>query len=128
MTFASAFPAVQGSLLVVEDDAELAGLLQQVLNMSGYDVVLAGSSAEALTCLASEQRIVAAILDLTVTDGSALPVADRLRHTRVPYVFASGGCCTVPDEHRWAPYFSKPFAITAVINAVESCRSTGVPH
>ncbi len=127
MPYASAFPAVQGSLLVVEDDSELAGLMQDVLRMSGYDVVLAGSSAEALTCLSSERRIEAAILDLSLADGSSLPVADRLRSNRVPYVFASGSSCNVPDEHRWAPFFSKPFPIAALINAVESCRHTGVP-
>ncbi len=127
MPFSSAFPAVHGSLLVVEDDAELAGLLQNVLEMSGYDVVLAGSSADALASLAGVNHIVAAVLDLAVTDGSVLPVADRLRSTRVPYVFASGSCCSMPEEHRWAPFFAKPFPISALINAVESCRATGVP-
>ena len=75
MPHASDYPAVHGSLLVVEDDDELAGLLQDVLNMSGYDVVLAGSNADALACLSSERRIEAAILDLSVTDGTTLPVA-----------------------------------------------------
>jgi CheY-like chemotaxis protein len=128
MPHASDYPAVHGSLLDVEDDAELAGLLQDVLNMSGYDVVLAGSNADALACLSSERRIEAAILDLSVTNGTTLPVADRLRSDRVPYVFASGSACTLPDEHRWAPFFSTPFPIPALINAVESCRATGVPY
>ena len=55
-------------------------------------------------------------------------VADELRTARVPYVFASASNPSeLPADHRWAPFFSKPYPITSLINAVEESRLSGVP-
>lgn len=121
------YPAVHGNLLVVEDDADFAPLLKEVLVMAGYDVQLARSVAEAKAGIAAAP-VVAAILDWSLLGGSAHEIADLLKRARVPYVFASGANPTdLPSGHRWAPFFAKPFPITALINAVEQARSTGVP-
>lgn len=124
-----AFPAVHGSLLVVEDDTELAPLLRDVLEMSGYDVHLAPSRGAALDLLAGPHAVVAAVLDIALGDGSVLEVADQLQAQRVPYVFATGGhALEMPARHRWAPFFNKPFPICTLIDAVETARAEGVPH
>lgn len=127
MLSAQAYPAVHGSLLVVEDDADFAPLLKEVLVMAGYDVQLARSVEEAKAGIAANP-VVAAILDWSLRGGSANEIADLLKQARVPYVFASGtDPADLPSGHRWAPFFPKPFPITALINAVEQARSTGVP-
>ena len=117
----------QGSLLVVEDDRELAHVLSDVLSMSGYDVVLKATAGDAMEYLNERGSVVAAILDVEVPDGDSFCVADRLRSADIPYVFASGSCSPLPREHHWAPYFSKPYPIAEVIDAIEMCRSSGVP-
>lgn len=122
-----AYPAVHGDILVLEDDFDLAPLLKDVLIMAGYDVRLARTVAEARALL-SNGSVVAAVLDWTVPGGSAEGLADQLMAGRIPYVFASGGSPSdVPERHQWAPFFAKPFAITALINALEDGRSGGVP-
>lgn len=127
MNSVHAFPAVHGNLLLLEDDSAFAPLLQEVLTMAGYDVCLALSSSEALAHL-EDGSIAAAVLDWRVLGGSAEIVADRLQSARVPYVFASGASPrVVPERHRWAPFFAKPFRITALINALEDSRTAGVP-
>ncbi|WNH50565.1 hypothetical protein PDM28_09870 [Stenotrophomonas aracearum] len=127
MNSLQAFPAVHGNILVLEDDADFAPLLSEVLSMAGYDVCWARSTPEAMGYI-RDGCVAAAVLDWRVLGDSAEDVADRLRLARVPYVIASGGSpAQVPERHRWAPFFAKPFRITALINAVEECRSAGVP-
>ena len=127
MPSSKAYPAVHGDILVLEDDFDLAPLLKDVLVMAGYDVRLARTVAEAQAIL-SNGSVVAAVLDWTVPGGSAEELADQLRAGRIPYVFASGAIPSeVPEQHQWAPFFAKPFAITALINALEEVRSGGVP-
>lgn len=128
MQIAEAFPAVPGAILVVEDDPALGGLLHEVLEMAGYDVAMAPSTADALALL-GERRFVGAILDLQVLDGSTFPVADLLRAGFVPYVFASGEVRpAIPQAHQWAPFLPKPYPITGLIKGLEWARNTGVPR
>lgn len=95
--------------------------------MAGYDVSLARSASEALARL-ENGSIAAAVLDWQVVGSSAEIVADRLQSMRVPYVFASGASpVQVPERHRWARFLAKPFRITALINALEQSRESGVP-
>jgi DNA-binding response OmpR family regulator len=128
MPDSKAYPAVHGDVLVLEDDCDLAPLLKDVLIMAGYDVYLARTVAEARTLLGT-RSMVAAVLDWTVPGGSAEELADELKASRIPYVFASASVPSdLPKGHRWAPFFAKPFAITALINALEEGRSNGVPE
>lgn len=89
MSYCDPFPAVQGSVLVLEDDVDLGPLLRDVLTMGGYDVFLAESSSEALAQL-SATSMAAAVLEWSTPDGSGELVADHLLAHRIPYVVASG--------------------------------------
>ncbi|HEL3017007.1 TPA: response regulator [Stenotrophomonas maltophilia] len=110
MNSTQAYPAVHGDILLLEDDAAFAPLLRDVLSMAGYDVRLARSTPEAMAHI-EVGSLAAAVLDWRVLDDNAEGVADRLQSARVPYVFASGaGATAVPERHRWAPFFTKPFA------------------
>ncbi|NQD94600.1 response regulator, partial [Pseudomonas sp. CrR25] len=77
-TQAAAAPSNPQSLLVVEDDADTAYLLQQMLGQAGYRVLVAGSLAEARALLASQQ-FAALTLDLSLSDGSGLELIHELR-------------------------------------------------
>jgi DNA-binding response OmpR family regulator len=75
-----------GSVLLVEDEENLASLVQAYLEQEGYRVVATGSGAEALRVVEEEPvRIV--VLDLTLPDLDGLEVCRRIRlRSQVPVV------------------------------------------
>src|SRR5580765_6680502 len=74
------------SVLLVEDEENLASLVQSYLRQEGYTVRLAGSGADALRILEDEPvRLV--VLDLTLPDIDGLEVCRRIRvRSSVPIV------------------------------------------
>ena len=66
------------SLLLVEDDARMAGMLKEYLGQSGYPVVIAASGKAALDEIEDAAHC-AVILDLTLPDIDGLEVCKRLR-------------------------------------------------
>ncbi|WP_172448052.1 hypothetical protein [Stenotrophomonas sp. VV52] len=63
-------------ILVLEDDADFAALLSEVLSMAGYNVCWARSTPEAMGCI-KDGCVAAAVLDWRVLGDSAEDVADR---------------------------------------------------
>jgi two-component system response regulator MprA len=72
-------------LLVVDDDRPLRDALRRALSLSGYEVCLADSGAEALARVTA-QRPDAVVLDIGLPDIDGLDVCRLLRgeHNRVP--------------------------------------------
>jgi DNA-binding response OmpR family regulator len=67
-----------GSVLLVEDEENLASLVRAYLEQEGYRVVWAGSGADALHTLETEQvRLV--VLDLNLPDLDGLDVCKQIR-------------------------------------------------
>ena len=73
--------APETRVLVVEDEAVIRGLVDQVLRGEGYEVVLAADGDEAIA-LARETRIDVLLTDLTMPGIGGHELADRLRATR----------------------------------------------
>ena len=67
-------------ILLVEDDARLAGMVRDYLGESGYDVTIAGTGNEGLA-LQKEHGFDAIILDLMLPDTGGLEVCRTLRAT-----------------------------------------------
>jgi two-component system, OmpR family, phosphate regulon response regulator OmpR len=65
-------------VLVVEDDARLAGMLSEYLGEAGFDVAIASSGEDALA-RAGREDYAAVILDLTLPDLDGLDVCRALR-------------------------------------------------
>lgn len=77
-------------ILVVEDEAMVAVMVEDMLNDLGAIVVgPAGSISEGLT-LANQEDLDAALLDINVRSERIDPVADKLRARNIPIVFATG--------------------------------------
>jgi DNA-binding response OmpR family regulator len=74
------------SVLLVEDEENLASLVRAYLEQEGYTVLWAGTGAEALKTLETEPvRLV--VLDLTLPDIDGLEVCRRIRkRSQVPVV------------------------------------------
>jgi two-component system, NtrC family, response regulator GlrR len=107
-------------VLVVEDDVEVARVIEFALKWKGYSVSLAASVAEGLSSLASLRPDIV-ISDVHLPDGQIASLLGRLADTfpRVPVVAMSGFDELGPAEHRSiALVLRKPFAPTVLIETV----------
>lgn len=101
--------------LVLEDEPLIAEMLAEWLQQQGHAVAgLAHTTSGALDLI---DRVVidAAILDIQVRDGAAYPVASRLRHRRIPFLFATGWTADAIDgafQHEMI--VPKPFEFEAL--------------
>src|SRR5688500_14534834 len=74
---------MERTVLVVEDDRELAGVLADALSEYGYRVECAHDGAVAMARLESEQRPAAIILDLLMPEMDGLEFLGSRRDNRV---------------------------------------------
>jgi len=112
-------PTANGrNLLLVEDQLDLADLVEHALVESGSSVTHAYSVFEALSLL-EKGRYDGAVLDVELRDGVVFPVADRLVELGIPFLFASAVYDQlVPARHRDARFVTKPFHVDALQKAV----------
>ena len=119
------------NLLLVEDQFDLATLMEQALQREGDQVTHAYSVFDALGLLDTRQ-FDGAVLDIELRDGVVFPVADRLAELGVPYLFVSAVYDQlVPARHRQGPAFAEPFHLEklqqAVQHALSGSRATASP-
>lgn len=106
-------------ILVVDDDEQIRGLVQRVLERRGYAAVTCRTAAEAL---AQTQPFDLLLVDLVLPemDGRELAGALRLRCPGLPVVLMSG----YPTAEEMLPppalFLEKPMLPDAVIAAVEA--------
>lgn len=98
-------------VLVVEDEAAISLLLEDMLLDFGCQVIgPAARLAAALETLARE-KVDLAILDVNVAGEPIYPVAEALAQRAIPFVFSTGyGSAGIRDAYRDRPVLQKPFA------------------
>jgi PAS domain S-box-containing protein len=96
-------------VLLVEDEALVAMMIQECLTEYGHSVVgPIGRAAEALAA-AKQGEFDAAILDINLSDGMAYPVAEILSQRGVPFAFVTGyEADTVDERFSNVPILQKP--------------------
>lgn len=97
-------------ILVAEDEAMIAMLVEDFLEQLGYD--LAGSCSsrdQADALLDAGERVDAALLDCNLADGPVWPLARRLQADGIPFIFASGDGHGIPADLANAPVLGKPY-------------------
>jgi len=97
-------------ILVVEDEALVAMLVEDALLDAGATVIgPAATVAEALALI--EREVVgAAVLDLNLAGEPSTPIADALTLRGVPFVVATGyGAEGLPEGHAEVPVLAKPY-------------------
>jgi PAS domain S-box-containing protein len=101
--------AVAQRVLLVEDEALVAMMIQDFLTESGHSVIGPISrSSEALQA-ARDGQFDTAILDINLGDGMAYPVADILLERGIPFVFVTGyEADTVHERFGDIPVLQKP--------------------
>src|SRR5215210_732571 len=77
-------------VLVIEDEALVAMLIEDMIHDSGDEMVGAASTLTDALALARDAQADVALLDLNLKGVLAYPVADVLRERGMPIVFTSG--------------------------------------
>jgi len=99
--------------LVVEDEALVSMLIEDMLTDMGHDVVTVVSRIEDACDVAHAGDFDAAILDVNLNGRPSFPVADILTQRGIPFAFATGyGAKGLEGKFRTVPTIAKPFIAT----------------
>ncbi len=108
-------------VLVVEDEALVSMLVEDMLTDLGCTVVGPAAEIEEALKLATTADIDAALLDVNLGGRPIFPVADALKARGVPFAFASGyGEAGLTEDHRGAAVLQKPFREADLRRVLES--------
>jgi CheY-like chemotaxis protein len=120
------FPRGSETILVVEDESDVRDMAVEVLESMGYQVLQAGSGAEALQILANPGRAIDVLLSDVIMPGmSGGELVKRAKSVRpgLRVIYMSG--YTAEDslvrhgvEHAEASYLQKPFSLEALSRKV----------
>ncbi|MBI3791881.1 MAG: PAS domain S-box protein [Gemmatimonadetes bacterium] len=119
-------PAVAGAVLVVDDEPAVRSIVARVLAARGYEVLVAGSGAEALELmLARGSRVRALITDVKMPGMTGVELARALaaQGIELPVLFLSGQLdAPVPLKHGGRhpqQFLGKPFRNHDLMHALE---------
>ncbi|MDJ0389091.1 response regulator [Roseomonas sp. E05] len=107
-------------ILVVEDEALIAMLVEDALLEAGACVLGPAATVEEALALFEEEHPEAAVLDINLAGQASTPVADILVEHSIPFVVATGyGAAGLPERHRDVPVLAKPYDPRDLITALE---------
>jgi len=98
-------------ILVVEDAALVAMLLEEMLDDLGFDVIGPATDHASACQMAREPGIAAAILDVNLHGTMSWDVAGLLQQANVPFAFSTGydSATILPPHLSNIPVIAKPF-------------------
>ena len=98
-------------VMLVEDEYFIADDLTKALQKVGAEVIgPVPAVGKALSLLASDQRIDAAVLDINLQGEAVFPIADALVERGIPFAFATGyGQGEIPAKFEGVLRWEKPF-------------------
>jgi DNA-binding response OmpR family regulator len=103
-------------VLIVEDEAMIAGLIESILSAAGWSVVGPVASLERALETIERERLDAALLDVRINGQDAYAVADVLMGRGISFIFVSGFTRKqIPPGYRDCAYIAKPFAPDAIL-------------
>jgi CheY-like chemotaxis protein len=98
-------------VLVVEDEAAISMLLEDMLTDFGCAVVGPAARLNSAIEMAQSESFDIAILDVNLAGESIYPVAELLSERKHPFVFSTGyGGAGIKDPYRDRPVVQKPFS------------------
>src|SRR5215210_1959482 len=108
-------------VLVIEDEALVTMLIEDMIHDSGAEMVGAASTLTDALALARDAQADVALLDLNLKGVLAYPVADVLRERGMPIVFTSGyGSAGLTERFQDCPILDKPFDQHSLEHAIET--------
>jgi len=116
-------------VLVVEDEAMIAMLVEDMVTDFGSEVIGPAASIKAALDLAREEALDAAILDINVDGTDTYVVADVLRERGIPFIFASGyGASVLPSRFQGGRTLPKPFSYPVLAAALREALENQPCH
>jgi signal transduction histidine kinase/CheY-like chemotaxis protein len=127
-TYKGARAASAGSVLLVEDDDEVAALVEEMLDQLGYQVIRAATAAAALGALANGRRIDLVFSDIMMPGGmNGVDLAREIRRRRrdLPVLLPSGYAESVKNRTsaEKVHVLRKPYRLDELAAALEGVRS-----
>lgn len=112
-------------VLVVEDEAMIAMLIEDMLLEFGCSMVGPASDIEQAFAVIAESNFDVAVLDVNLAGERTMPLAAALREKSIPFVFATGyGASGIGEDFKDRPFLTKPFRETdlraALRNLIDS--------
>lgn len=108
------------TVLIVEDDADIAASMQRCLEEEGYGVATAGNGQDALREL-TRTRPCLILLDLLMPVMNGFEFLEHLRgqpeHANIPVLVVSAASTVEPPPG--LPLLRKPFTLSAFMSAVQ---------
>src|SRR5262249_34169606 len=102
-------------VLIVEDEAIIAGLIEAILRQAGWSVVGPVATLERALETIERERLDAALVDVRINGHDAFAVADVLMRRRIPFIFVSGFPGNQrPRGARDGAHIAKPFTPDAI--------------
>ena len=113
-------------VLIVEDEAMIAGLIESILSAAGWSVVGPVATLERALETIDRGRLDAALLDVRINGHDAYAVADVLMRRRIPFVFVSGFTRKqMPRGYRDCAHIAKPFTPEAILALLDEVVGRG---
>jgi CheY-like chemotaxis protein len=113
------------NILVVEDEAVVSFLIEDLLLTFGCNAVWHAANVCAAVSILEKRTPDAAILDVNLAGETAYPVAARLAASGVPFVFATGyGRKGIAAEWQVRPVIQKPFDGNTLRQSLEAAIAT----
>ena len=119
---------VNGSVLLVEDNDEVAALVAGMLDELGYDVTRVASASAALGALANEREVDLVFSDIMMPgdmDGVDLAREIRARRANLPVLLTSGYAEAARDraEQEGLSVLAKPYRLTDLAAALQRMQT-----
>jgi len=113
-------------VLIVEDEAMIAGLIESILSAAGWSVIGPVATLERALETIDRERLDAAVLDVRINGHDAYAVADVLMGRGIPFVFVSGFTRKqMPPAYRDCAHVAKPFTPDAILAPLEEVVGQG---
>lgn len=125
--------AGQGTILLVDDDAEVREVTEDLLVLSGYTVISAADGNEAMACFRRDGRgIDILVTDLVLPDGMSgleLAAAVAAKRPDLPILLITGYSEALldPSQTRGLVVLTKPFGHAALARAVRQAMRMKQP-
>ncbi len=101
------------SILLVEDEALIAMMAQDMLESLGHGVVRIATNLADAEAAIDDCSFDAALLDVNLNGDSSLPIARRLTARNLPFAFTTGyGAAGIPSVSGNSAVLTKPYSIT----------------
>lgn len=118
---------IAGTVLVVEDEALVAGDIAAAIEGAGGRVVgPAYHLRDALELLAA-CPVDIAVLDVNLDGENVFSLADALSAKDIPFVFVTGHSTDViPERFRGRPWLQKPYTLPSLLKSVAAVLQTSL--